>query len=496
MRPLVETSFGKLRGKEDDGIMVFRGIPFAAPPVGDLRWRPPQPAETWSGEKDASEFGASAPQGRFPGGVGDLIGIPSERTSEDCLYLNVWTPGLEGRRPVMVWIHGGGNTVGSGTQPRINGKRLAGRGDVVMVTTNYRLGALGFLHAPELGASGNEALLDQTAALRWVRNEIANFGGDPANVTVFGQSAGGFDIAQLMGLPAAKGCFDKAVPMSGSLTVPVPKKNAERTTARVAERFGGMEKLRSVPYEEILKYQIELLERTDRRDRFAPVLDGKVILEDAAVPLGKGTQTRGMPLLIGNTLDEFALFTVPGGTLDDLDNERLSGMARRIFGENTTSAMDVYREARESRGQAVTPLDIWNAMVTDQIFRMPAIRTAELHSSHTPQTWMYLFDYISPAYDGRLGACHSIDIPFVWGTYMVEKMKVFCGEGPIVEELSERMMDIYLAFARTGNPRTDDIPEWPVYDTESRATMRMGKKFRVEEQPMDEERLFWEQYDI
>ncbi len=484
---IVETSYGKLRGGEENGISSFRGIPFARPPVGDLRWRPPQLPEPWSGERDATAFGASAMQRRGAGGMSDLIGIPSETTSEDCLYLNVWTPAADaGRRPVLVWIHGGGNVVGSGSQPRINGELLARRGDVVVVTLNYRLGVFGFLHAPELGASGNEALLDQVAALRWVRAEIERFGGDPANLTVFGQSAGGFDIAQLLALPAAEGCFDKAVPMSGSLTAQVPRERAAQATARFAEAFGGIEKLRDVPAEKILERQGELTGA-----RFGPTCDGEVIREDAAVGIGAGRQSQGMPLLIGNTLNESALFTMGNPAAAQLDDEGLARQAGRLFDEHTERAISVYRSAREKRGESAAPADVWGAMMTDQMFRIPAIRTAELHASHTPETYMYLFDYASPAQDGRLGSCHSLDIPFIWGTTGVANMAVFCGAGPAVERLSQRMMDSYLGFAHTGNPGTDALPEWPGYEVERRATMRLGDECRVEHAPMDDERELW-----
>ena len=202
---VIETSYGCVRGANEGSVHVFRGIPFAKPPVGDLRWRAPVPPDPWAGTRDALEFGPCAVQSTIPGDVGELIGIATHEVSEDCLYLNVWTPKPDdARRPVMVWIHGGGNTLGAGSQPRVNGEHLARVGDVVVVTLNYRLGALGFLYAPELGATGNEALLDQVAALRWVRSEIGAFGGDPDNVTVFGQSAGGFDIAQLMAMPGGE----------------------------------------------------------------------------------------------------------------------------------------------------------------------------------------------------------------------------------------------------------------------------------------------------
>ncbi len=489
MVPRATTSSGRLVGNSEKGILSFKGIPFAVPPVGDLRWQPPTPAPAWSGERDATTFGPSAMQRSNPGM--DLIGIPSERTDEDCLYLNIWTPGLDGSRPVMVWIHGGGNTVGSGSQPRINGEHLAGRGDVVVVTFNYRLGAFGFLHAPELGASGNEALLDQIAALTWVRSEIAAFGGDAANITVFGQSAGGFDIAKLMGMSQAKNCFDRIIPLSGSITPSVPRNEAEATTAHFAQQFGGIEKLRDVPAEDILDYQVALSQRPDNRARFGPIEDGVVCRDDGVEAIEKGTYTRGMPLLIGNTLNEATLFTTMGGALDGLDDEGLIRMARGIFKTQAEHAVDVYRTAREKRGEAVTPLAIWTAIATDRMFRMPAIRTAEFHSAHTADTWMYLFDYPSPALEGKLGSCHSLDIPFVWGTCDVDNMKRFCGEGPAVDQLSKRMMDLYLAFARYGAPLIDSLPDWPAYDPGKRSTMHLGETCWVEEAPMDAERELW-----
>jgi len=237
--PKVRLSYGTLRGVTHDGVHVFRGIPYAAPPVGDARWRAPMPPAPWTGERSYTEFGASAMQGDL-GAMGEMIGIAAGPMDEDCLTLNVWTPDLtDEEHPVMVWIHGGGNVVGSSAQPRFDGDYFARRGETVIVTINYRLGAFGFLHAPELGATGNEALLDQIAALRWVRKEIRKFGGNPKDVTVFGQSAGGFDIAQLMAMDAAAGCFDKVILMSGSLSPQVACVEAATTSARFAERFGG-----------------------------------------------------------------------------------------------------------------------------------------------------------------------------------------------------------------------------------------------------------------
>ncbi|MCZ6890270.1 MAG: carboxylesterase family protein, partial [Gammaproteobacteria bacterium] len=441
------------------------------------RWRPPQKVAPWERVRAADKFGHRCMQ--------HVSGAPSE--SEDCLYLNVWTPGVDdGKRPVMVWIHGGGNTVGAGSQPRINGEHLARMGDVVAVTLNYRLGVIGFLHAPELGATGNEALLDQVAALRWVRAEIAAFGGDPDNVTVFGQSAGGFDIAQLMAMPAAEGCFDKAVPMSGSLTRQVSAQAAHATATALAEEFGGFDKLRSVSANDLHGIQSSL-----PGARWAPTCDGSVIAEDAAEALSAGRFTKDMPLMIGHARDESTLFTIFNEELARLNRARLVELAAEPFGDNAADAVACYEEDRKASGLRIEPLDVWAAMMTDRMFRIPAIRTAECHLQHTPLVWMYRFDYESPARDGRLQACHSLDIPFVWGTYGLPQMERFCGTGETVTKLSHRVMASYLAFARTGNPNNETMPVWPTYDTSNRATLLFDEQVHVLDAPLDAIRQMW-----
>ena len=486
---VVETSYGRLRGAETDGVYVYKGVPFAKPPVGDLRWRKPTPPTPWSGVRDALNFGACAMQSTIAGDIGELIGIATHETSEDCLYLNVWTPGLETDRlrPVMVWIHGGGNTVGAGSQPRVNGEHLARVGDVVVVTVNYRLGAFGFLHAPELGATGSEALLDQVSALNWVRSEIAAFGGDPDNVTVFGQSAGGFDIAQLMAMPAAQGCFDKAVPMSGSLTRPVAAKDAHATATTLAAEFGGFDKLRDAPAPAILSCQAKI-----PGARWAPTLDGDVIVEDAATVLREGRFTADMPLLIGHTRDESTLFTLFDERYANLSRAQLVTLAREPFGERAADAIACYEQDRAVAGLATTPFDIWAAIATDRMFRLPAIRTAECHRHHTESVWMYRFDRASPAHGGRLGACHSLDIPFVWGTYGLPAMRRFCGADAAVAALSQGLMSSYVAFARHGNPNTEALPHWPTYNPDSRTTMLLDDEPSVVDAPLDDIRALWE----
>ena len=502
---VVETSYGRVRGANQYGVHVFKGIPFAKPPVGDLRWRAPVPPAPWAGTREALGFGPCAVQSTIPGDVGELIGIATHEVSEDCLYLNVWTPKPDdARRPVMVWIHGGGNTLGAGSQPRVNGEHLARVGDVVVVTLNYRLGALGFLYAPELGATGNEALLDQVAALRWVRAEIGAFGGDPDNVTVFGQSAGGFDIAQLMAMPAAQGCFDRAVPMSGSLKRQATADSAYATAQSLAGHFGGFERLRAVPTTDILGYQMRMTSTG-----WGPTCDGEVIAEDAAKVLARGTG-EGMPLMIGHTRDESTLFTVFNKELANMDGAQLAQLARGPFGTHAADAVACYVRDRTAAGLRTEPIDIWAAIATDRMFRIPAIRTAECRlrahaaeggrsedatdpgaSTAKAPVWMYRFDHESPAREGRLQACHSLDIPFVWGTYALPRMQRFCGTGEAVERLSRRVMASYLAFARSGNPANEEVPDWPEYDMDARRTMLFAETPEVVAAPMDAVRQLW-----
>lgn len=481
-----KTSYGYVRGVPVDGVLAFRGIPYAAPPVGARRWQAPAPYERWGTERLCGEFGFSAMQGSL-GAMGEMIGIAAGPIDEDCLTLNVWTPALyDDLRPVLVWIHGGGNVVGSSAQPRFNGEHIARRGRVVVVSINYRLGAFGFLHAPELGATGNEALLDQIAALRWVRNEIRVFGGNPKNVTVFGQSAGGFDITQLLAMDAAAGCFDKAVPMSGSLSPQITAAEAAATAARFAEKFGGFERLRDAPAREILDFQLEL-QRSGTR--FGPVRDGELIRTDAAEALAAGTVSRGIPLMIGTARDEWGLWTAFDKSMAGLDAAGLDKLAGRVLGERAGDGIEVYRAARSARGDDVTPVALWRAIMTDSMFRIPAIRMAELHSRHTPATWMYRFDYESPAMDGRLGACHSLDVPFVFGTVGI--LPELCGDTHMVRCLSEVMLDTYVTLAKEGNPNNANLLPWDEYDASDRATMLLSLKPHVEHAPMESERAFW-----
>ncbi|GAB4324207.1 MAG: carboxylesterase/lipase family protein [Dehalococcoidia bacterium] len=503
---IARTALGSLAGRtEDNGILTFKGIPFARPPIGELRWKPPQPPEPWDGVRDASTFGPAPLQQRVTAGALTILGFGAdERQDEDCLYLNIWTPALDGARPVMVWITGGAFYLGSGSQPLYDGRFLARRGDVVVVTINYRLGSFGFLHGRSLcgdalDATGNEGLLDQVAALRWVREHIAAFGGDPRTLTVFGESAGGISIGQLLGMDAARGAFDRAILQSGAVSDPRPREDAAAYTADLLAAFGmqpsDAAKLRKVPASELLEYQSNAIAAAagtfGAGPRFGPVLDGEVIKRPARASVAAGS-ARGIPVIAGTLLEEMTLFAAADPSLATLDDDGLVRRLSVMLGEAAPRAVEAYRAARQARGWSVAPRDLFVAITTDAVFRIPAIRLLEAQARQGTPAYAYLMDWCSPIAGGVLGATHALDLPFTFGTIEHVGAQAFTGEGPAVQALSEAIMDAWLNFARSGIPAAPALPSWPRYDSDRRATMRLGESCWVDEAPMDEERTFWE----
>jgi len=497
----VETTHGRLVGREEDGVLVFRGIPYATPPVGDARFRPAKPARPWPGERDAGEFGASAPQNPM---LIPLPGMDVGRTDEDCLTLNVWTPGTaDGRRPVMVWIHGGGFVLGSGSQPVYDGAALARRGDVVVVTINYRLGPLGFLFldelVPELGGdTANLGLRDQIAALRFVRENAAAFGGDPANVTIFGESAGGMSVATLLAMPEARGLFRRAIAQSGAghnaHTRETATATAEAYLAHLGvERGEAARALRELPAAKLLDAQQQTVMKLGTKLvllPFQPVVDGRS-LPARAVDAVRAGSAAGVSLLAGTTRDEWRLFSVLDPSLRELD---AAGLSKRLAESRVPDAqalIDIYRKSREGR-LPVDPLSLLAAIETDRIFRLPAIRLAEAQGAHAGEVFLYRFDWESPSLGGMLGACHAVELPFVFGTYGKPGGDFFVGTGEPVAALSELASDAWLAFARSGRPGHPGLPDWPAYETARRATLVFGPTCRLEEDPEGDERRAWE----
>ena len=500
MTTVVETSGGRVEGTVRKGVQQYRGIPFAAPPVGELRFRPPQPVEQWVGTLDATSFG---PQGlQAPSQLEAMFGGTPPASSEDCLTLNVFTPVADGgRRPVMVWIHGGAFLTGAGSTPWYNGTSFATNHDIVVVTVNYRLGAFGFLHLDDVGGeafggSGNVGILDQVAALDWVRENIEGFGGDPNNVTVFGESAGAMSVGTLMGLPVAKGLFAKAIPQSGAAHHAKPRDEADAIARDLLAALGldatpaGASRLRELPAEAVLEAQNAIVAKHQPEGlAFTPVVDGIVLPEQPIDAIGAGS-AGGVRVLIGTNADEMKLFTALDPTSGDLDEARLIKRVATAIGDAGKAAelVTAYRSHRDD----ATAADVWADLQGDFVFRIPAIRLAEHQSARDNAVYSYLFTWPSPQFGGALGACHALEIPFAWNTLDTGMSQFFTGPvDDATRELAASMHGAWASFARTGTPSAPGLPAWPAYDEERRATMIFDTPCRVEDDPRGTDREAW-----
>jgi para-nitrobenzyl esterase len=488
----VGTTGGTLRGHRRGDHVAFMGVPYAAPPDGPRRFQAPGAAPRWDGVRDASQPGNVAPQ--------DPLVPPPFRAeapeSEDCLFLNVYTPSPDsGGRPVLFWIHGGGFSHGAGSQPAYDGGPLAERGDLVVVSINYRVGALGYLYlgahgGDEWGAAHNAGQLDQIAALRWVHDNIAGFGGDPDNVTIFGQSAGGVAVGTLLAMPAARGLFARAILQSGTASRLAGTEQAAAITTSYLERIGipGAEPdaLRSIPVADLLSAQ-------GQRGALSPVVDGDSLPQHPTTAVREGCASE-VPLMIGTTRDEQKLY-VPRNRPDLTDAElveQVRAALPRRASDRAAEVVEVYRASRSSRGLGASPHDIIDAVMTASRFRTPAVRLAEAQHVHQPSTFLYQFDWESPARGGSMGARHGLEIPFVFGTVDLPGNDRTIGTGEAVERLSHQMMDAWIAFARSGDPTHDGIGDWPAYDTVDRWEMVFGPDSGAVAAPFEDERAIWE----
>jgi para-nitrobenzyl esterase len=506
MEIVVDTALGKVTGVQEGDLQAFRGIPFAKPPVGALRLCAPEPPDPWSGVRPALEFAPSAPQNEVEF---DLIpGLGVGRQSEDCLYLNVITPAADdGRRPVMVWIHGGAFIIGSGSQALYDTRPLALRGDCVLVSINYRLGALGFLHLADvcgegLGATANAGILDQVAALVWVRDNIAAFGGDPGNVTIFGESAGGMSVGTLMGMPAARGLFHRAIAQSGAAQTVSSAEEAGEVARLFLAKLGiepaDCEKLRGVSVGDILAAQTECALAIDADAglrAFRPAVDSRSLPEHPLDAI-RGGMSRDVSVIVGSCRDEWRLFGFMDPAAAKLDEAALiERIDRRVPGADAVGRLrgrglvDAYRPAAAG---GETPADLFLAIETDRVFGIPAIRLAEAQQAHQKNTFAYLVTWESPFLGGSLGACHGIDVPFVFGAIGSPGANAFAGEGPEAHALCERMMDAWIHFARSGDPNHPGLPRWPGYDPRRRATLFFGRRCEVQDDPGASRRRAWE----
>jgi carboxylesterase type B len=469
---VVKTVEGSVQGIDADGVVAFRGIPFAAAPEGELRFQPPAPVAAWEGVRDAVAYGAAPPQ------VSPMPGVPSIWRPEDgldCLSLNVWSPDLGAAGlPVMVWIYGGAWKLGSSSMPHYDGATLA-RSGVVVVTLNYRVGFEGFGHLP--GVPDNRGLRDQIAGLEWVRRNIAGFGGDPDNVTVFGQSAGAGSVVLLTVAPAAQGLFRRAIAQSfpaGLRSVD----GATEVTRIIAEAAGvppTHEGLAGLAPEAILAVQdAPLAGSKSGITAFGPVVDGDLVTGPPQAALRAGT-ARDVDLICGFTEDEWRLFA-EGVDLSEVDLAAVAGTLP--IGEGAAAA---YRDAYPD----ATDRQLFLAMMSDAVFRMPSTWVAEAHAAGGGRTWLYEFAWKSP----MLGACHGIDVPFVFGDgdnrYSVRFLGSRSADG--FAELSGRMRTAWTSFAATGDPG------WPRFDALHRRTRIWDTTPVDAAYPLAESYRIWEQ---
>ncbi len=492
----VRTTAGLVQGAEGgvEGIAAFRGIPYAAPPVGALRLRPPRPPP-WEAERQAAAPGPVAPQRQGPlerafGGYGEM--------DEDCLSVNVWTPGPDpaARRPVLVWVHGGSFTTGAGAIPWYDGSRLAARGDVVVVTLNYRLGALGFLHLGDLGGeawtgSGNIGLLDQMAALRWVRANVTGFGGDPERVTVFGESAGAMSIATLLAMPEASGLFQRAILQSGAGMFVQDRATATALAVEVLDELGvphdDLGRLADLPLDAVLDAQAAAGGRRGGVGlAFMPVVDGVTLPTRPEAALAAGVAAH-VPVLVGTNRDEMRLFSaVAPDAFAAEDEDRLLRHVAAIPDVGPGSAEAIVSAYRR-HWPDLDPTELHIAIHSDHAFRRPAQRLAAWQAGAGAGAWAYWFTWASPILGGLLGSYHGLEIPFAFDNLGQPAVDLMTCGGAHLQALADQMSDAWIAFARRGDPG------WPAYDPEgSRATMRFDVPSELVQDPDPDLRAAWE----
>jgi para-nitrobenzyl esterase len=487
---IVTTNSGKIRGAMEDKVHAFKGIPYGASTEA-ARFLPPSKPQPWTGVHDALEYGPASPQ--IPSNL-----IPESMAqqpksdahgNEDCLNLNLWTPALSGKRPVMVWFHGGGYSAGSGNWNMYNGAHLAAKHDVVVLTVNHRLNVFGYLYLAELGGekfahSSNIGMLDCVAALEWVRDNIAEFGGDPNHVTIFGQSGGGGKVSTLMAMPAAKGLFHRAIAMSGSNVKGVPRDRAtagaEAFMAKLGLKPNQVEDLQKMPREQLLGAM-----RGVRGLQLSPVTDGRTLPADPFDPVASPLSAN-VPFMISSTETEVTWNN--SVNFDPLDDSALHGRVAQQLRIDAAAADKLIAVYKKGRPQA-TNLDLFFIISTDASnFRTGTDTEAERKAEQgKAPVYKAYFQWYSPVREGKLRSYHTLDIPFVFQNVDIAQSMV--GTGPERQPLADKMSGAFAAFARSGNPNHKGIPKWEPFDTTRRATIIWNNECKAVNDPYREERL-------
>jgi para-nitrobenzyl esterase len=498
---VVETAAGKVRGAARNGIHSFKGIRYGASTAGANRFMPPVEPTPWAGVRDALAFGHQAPQNMRFTDVLAPQADPEEGFDEDCLFLNVWTPGPNDtrKRPVMFWIHGGGFAQESGSWPWLDGEALARRGDVVIVTINHRLNVFGYLHLGDIGgekyaASGNAGMLDLVAGLQWVRENIAGFGGDPGNVMIFGESGGGAKVSTLLAMPAAKGLFHRAAIQSGAWLQGVPRNAADQVARALLEELGistkQLERLQEVPVARLLDARTGKMQPLPPRRGalqmgYSPVVDGTFLPTNPFDPVATPVSA-DVPLLVGSTQHETTLFYLRDEAAFALDDAGLQARLREMMDEPVANAaIDTYRKEHPD----LSPSELFFLITSDRLVRMSSIRLVERKVAQAKApAYMYLFTWSSPALDGRLRATHTVEIPFVFDNTDVPAVMT---KKPTAKALATRVSSAWIAFARGGNPNHPGLPQWHPYDASRRSTMVLDDVCQLVQDPGSAARRLW-----
>ena len=494
----VQTTAGRLRGYLDNTVHVFKGVPYGASTAGANRFLPPRKPQSWTGVRDAFEWGQRSPQ-ILGGEPAEMIPTdPREPLGEDCLVMNIWTPNpAGGRRPVMVWLHGGGFASGSGSYSIYEGRELARKHDAVAISINHRLNVFGYLYLAHLGGNwanaSNAGMLDIVAALEWIRDNIAAFGGDPQNVTIFGQSGGAGKVSTLMAMPSARGLFHRAIAQSGAAVTATPTAQAIRTTEQLLQRLNikadQLDALQKVPMAQL----VEALRAPAGAPpgpggglNFGPVVDGTSLPAHPFDPTAPG-QSASVPFMTGTTATEVTFFA-PDDQLRPIDDATFRGRVKGLLKIEDAEAdrlIALYRKNEPGRDN----IDLFLRMSTDNsFFRLGVETQAERKAAQRgAPVYMYRFEYYSPVRGGRLKAMHCMEIPFVFDNLAAGA--VYTGSGPEAQRIADQMSAAWVAFARTGNPNHKGMPQWAAFDGSQRPTMVFGPTTKLVNDPGKEERI-------